>query len=76
MSDYGLDKYGEIMTPKDVHDVLKIGFNKTYELLRLGELKSFKIGRSRKIPKSSLIDYIDRSMSVETDIHKIKKEND
>lgn len=55
---YKLDKYGDVLNPQDVHDILGIGYNKTYELLRTGVIKNFKIGRERKIPKHCLENYI------------------
>lgn len=55
---YKLDEYGDLLNPKDVHDILGIGYNKTYKLLKAGAIKNFKIGRERKIPKRCLEDYI------------------
>ena len=55
---YKLDKYGDVLNSQDVHDILSIGYNKTYELLKTGAIKNFKIGRERKIPKRCLEDYI------------------
>ncbi len=37
---------------------LSIGRSKLYELMRLGELRSVKIGASRRIPQAALADYI------------------
>lgn len=56
-----IEDYRDILSPKDVHDILGIGYNKTYELLQNGSIKNFKIGRERKIPKECLLEYI-RSM--------------
>ena len=44
-----LDTYGDILTPTDVHHILGIGLNKTYELLTTNQIQNFKIGRTRKI---------------------------
>ena len=66
MSKFKMDDYGDILSPKDVHDILGIGYNKTYELLTSGTIKSFRIGRDRKIPKECLKKYID-SMLAESD---------
>lgn len=60
---YKLEDYGDVLTPKDVHDVLGIGYNKTYELLNDGSIKNFKIGRDRKIPKKCLQEYIDNMIT-------------
>lgn len=58
LNQYRLDEYGDVLSPKDVHDILSIGYNKTYELLKTGAIKNFKIGRERKIPKHCLENYI------------------
>lgn len=63
---YKLDEYGDVLNPKDVHDILGIGYNKTYELLKSGAIKNFKIGRDRKIPKYCLEVFID-SMVAQAD---------
>ena len=62
LNQYKLDNYGDVITPKDVHDILGIGFNKTYDLLKSGAIKNFKIGRERKIPKVCLQEYIDEQI--------------
>lgn len=55
-----LDSYGDILTIENVCDVLMIGRNQAYKLLKNGELKGFKIGkRAWKIPKNSLKEFID-----------------
>ena len=53
-----LNEYGDILTPKEVRDILGIGYNKTYQLLKTGTIKNFKIGRDIKIPKTYLEAYI------------------
>ena len=58
LNQYKLDEYGDVLSPKDVHDILGIGYNKAYELLKTGAIKNFKIGRERKIPKHCLENYI------------------
>lgn len=58
-----LDNYGDLLTPQDVHDILGIGYNKTYELLKTGAIKNFKIGKGRKIPKQCLQKYIEELIS-------------
>ena len=53
-----LDNYDEILTLAEVSNILKIGATNTYKLVKSGELKAFKTGRSWKISKQDLIDYI------------------
>jgi excisionase family DNA binding protein len=40
-------------------DFLRIGRTRVYELIASGELRSVAVGRSRRIPESSLQEYID-----------------
>lgn len=51
-------EYNEIMTVTDVAEVLYIGRNTVYELLNTGVLKGFRIGKTWRIPKISLEEYI------------------
>ena len=53
------DSIPDIMTVDEMRNVLKIGRNKAYSLVRNGEIKSLKIGGSLRIPKRYLIDFID-----------------
>ena len=55
-----LERYDDVLTVEDVCEVLMIGRNRVYELLSTRQLKGFKIGkRSWRIPKRSLIEYIE-----------------
>lgn len=49
-----------MLTPEEVADALGIGRSTVYDLLRLNAIASVKIGRSRRIPVSSLREYADR----------------
>ena len=52
-------EYNDILCVSDVCDILLIGKNRVYELLRTGELKGIRIGRSSwRIPKKNLEVYI------------------
>lgn len=52
------DDFQEILTVDDVMQMLYIGRNTVYNLLNSGKLKGFRIGRTWKIPKDCLTDYI------------------
>ena len=47
-----------LLTPETAADRLSIGRSQMYELMRRGEVQSVKIGRLRRIPATSLTDYI------------------
>lgn len=52
-------KYDEdIMTIYDMMDMLAIGKNTAYKLLREGKIKSFRLGNSYKILRKSVQEYI------------------
>ncbi len=53
----------EIMKFEEVMEYLNIGKSTLYNLLRNGEIKSFKIGKVWKIPRSAVEEYIRKSMS-------------
>ena len=55
MTDNSLE---ELISIDDLCDVLNIGKNAAYNLLKTGQIKSFRIGRVWKIPKAALQDYI------------------
>lgn len=48
------------MTVDEVAQVLRIGRNNAYELVRCGEIRSIKVGRYIRVPKESLVDYLSR----------------
>lgn len=52
-----LEKYPDILTVSDVKDILRIGRNKAYCLIR-DEIPHFKLGKIYCITKNELINYI------------------
>lgn len=50
--------YDEILTVADVCEILYIGRNTAYALLSEGKVRSFQIGRTWRIPRQSLEEYI------------------
>lgn len=51
-----------LLTPREVEDALKLGRTKTHQLLRSGELPSLRVGRSIRVSRSALEQWIvDRS---------------
>ncbi len=43
---------------EDLMPILGIGRNTAYELVRCGKIRSIRIGRQLRIPKSALIEYL------------------
>lgn len=55
-----LEQYEDVMTIADLREVLNIGSNAAYNLLHQGAISAFRIGRTWKIPKKSVIQFIDQ----------------
>lgn len=51
-------QYPDMMTIADLRSALGIGRTKAYELVSSGELCSFRVGKTIRIPKASVLDYI------------------
>jgi excisionase family DNA binding protein len=47
-----------LLRPEEVADALAVGRTAVFELIRTGELRSVKIGKSRRIPADAVVDYI------------------
>jgi excisionase family DNA binding protein len=47
--------------PDEALEVLPVGRTALYELLRKGAIPSFKIGKSRFIPRQGIVDYVERA---------------
>ncbi len=52
------EQYDEMITIDDLCQMLSIGYNAAYMLLRTSQIKAFKIGRIWKIPKKAVEKYI------------------
>jgi len=46
---------------EDLMPILGIGRNTAYELVRSGQIKSIRIGRKIRIPKSEVLAFLNRS---------------
>ncbi|OJY45017.1 helix-turn-helix domain-containing protein [Pseudonocardia sp. 73-21] len=49
-----------LVTPEEAADALRIGRCTVYDLIRTGQLQSFKIGKLRRIPVESVHDFARR----------------
>ena len=48
----------EIMTFKECQKILKVGKNTLLDLIHTNQVEAFKVGRRWKIPKQSVIEFI------------------
>ena len=53
-----LGDYNDILLPKDVQNILKVGRNTVYSYLANGTIKSIRIANKYRIPKKYLIEYL------------------
>jgi excisionase family DNA binding protein len=51
--------------PSEALQVFPIGRSALYELLRTGEVQSFRVGRARFIPRESLLEFMGRRLAEE-----------
>ncbi len=52
------EAYNDVLTPEEASEALRIGMNAIYDNLRTGKLRGFRNGRSWRIPKTALTEYI------------------
>jgi excisionase family DNA binding protein len=50
--------YGDVVTVEELSEMLKIGRNTAYELVRGNIVKNVRVGRSIRIPKDAVIEYL------------------
>ena len=53
-----LDSYPDILLPEEAARILQIGRNTIYRLLKEGKLKSVRVGKLYRIPKSAMVEFI------------------
>lgn len=53
-----LKDYPDVLTVKQVAEVLCIGINSAYQLVNSGEIGCRRIGKNIRIPKVCVVDYL------------------
>lgn len=53
-----LEQYDDVLKTDEACEALRIGYNALYDLLRSGELKGYRNGRTWRIPKVAVQEYI------------------
>ncbi len=54
------ESYDDILSIKDVAEILKVGTTQAYKIVRSGDLNGFKEGKDWKISKAALAEYVKR----------------
>lgn len=49
-----------VLSVQQLADVLQIGRNSAYDLVKSGQIRSIRIGRTIRIPQSALFDYLNQ----------------
>jgi excisionase family DNA binding protein len=57
-----------LLTAEEVAEALHIGRCTVYDLIRTGQLQSFKIGKLRRIPVDAVHDYTRRMLDDSDDV--------
>jgi len=52
------ETYEYLITIEELFEMLSIGKNTTYRLLKTNQIKAFKIGRIWKIPRDAVSQYV------------------
>ena len=53
-----LEQYDDVLKTDEACEALRIGYNALYELLNSGKLKGYRNGRTWRIPKVAIQEYI------------------
>lgn len=61
------DDYPEVLTAKDVADLLRIGKNRTYELCKSQGFPAVRFGRSYRISKTLLLEWYQKQAKLGTE---------
>lgn len=57
--------YPDVVSIAELQSMLRISRNTAYELVRSGKIRSVKIGRTYRIPRSAVEDYLNVSCQTE-----------
>lgn len=53
-----IEEYDDVLTVEEVREILKIGRNSVYKMLKNNTIKNIRIGSNIRIPKQFLIDFL------------------
>lgn len=57
--------YPDVVSIAELQSMLRISRNTAYELVRSGKIRSVKIGRTYRIPRAAVEDYLNVSCQTE-----------
>ena len=53
-----LSQYDSVLTVTELQEILNIGRNTAYQLLRTGAIPSIRIGKKYRIPRDAILHYL------------------
>ena len=53
-----LEQYETILVPEEIYEILRIGQNEVYKMLKKKEIVAYKVDKTWRIPKENVIQYI------------------
>lgn len=56
-----LENYNDVLSIKDLYEILPLGKNKVYNLVNDGTIKSIRVGGRIIIPKANVINFLNCS---------------
>ncbi|MCQ2476121.1 MAG: helix-turn-helix domain-containing protein [Clostridia bacterium] len=56
---YSFNDYPEVISIDNLQEILHIGRNAAYSLLKEGKIKTIKVGKKYIIPKKSIIEFLE-----------------
>ena len=56
------ENYGDYLTPKELATYLGVHYNTVYELLNNRKILGKKIGRTWRIPRHRVVDYLEQTV--------------
>lgn len=54
-----MDSICDVLTVKELAKLLRVGINNAYRLVREGTIKSVRVGRQYRIPRSAVQQYLE-----------------
>lgn len=57
---YNADECPTVLTVSELSQVLRLGINGTYDLLRNGEIPSIRVGRQYRVSRRAVLEYLNQ----------------
>ena len=67
-----LEEYPDILTSEEACEALRVGYNAMYDLLNSGKLKGYRNGRTWRIPKLAVREFILENSKIKTKDERVR----